>query len=426
LTKILKKKERLFIILFLVTFQTAAIFSISIVDGSEIILLVFSLILLIEIFRGREQYYFVKTPLNLLNGIFLFFIILSAINGISPRGFVVFLKSAVLFFLLVNFLYKRKLVITALKWFVIITTISAVIGVFQEIVYLYTGVPVVGFVSERQMELLFEPTSMGMALRVPAFMGSYKIFAVVLSFNLIIVINILLYSSTLLTTIREKCFLYFAVIFMFSALILTFSRDAFLGTCIALLMSVFLKWRSYVIHFIMILALLFVLGHFCGIFDSFYKGGVSFIQAKATEFGGDRIELDREGFEGFLHGPFFLIGIGTGKGGKYTSHVRRWPAHNAFILAADELGIFGLLVYLSFFIFAIFRLITINLLAKESRDKGICRGLLFGFIAYCIILQFHAGYIEVPLWLYLGIIESMALILLERHRAPMLSAETTL
>ena len=202
---------------------------------------------------------------------------------------------------------------------------------------------------------------------------------------------------------------------MFSALVLTFSKDSLLATCIALTMSVFLKWRSYVIHFIMILALLFVLGHFCGIFDPFYRGGVSFIHAKATELGEDRIEMDRQGLEGFLHGSFFLIGQGTGNGKKYTSHHRGWPAHNAFILAADELGIFGLLVYLSLFIFAIYRLIFINLAAKELQDKVISKGLLCGFIAYCIILQFHAGYIEVPLWLYLGIIESMALIILSKQ-----------
>jgi hypothetical protein len=348
----------------------------------------------------------------------LFSIILSAINGISLKALVVFLKSAVFFFLLVNFLYKRELVITALKWFIIITTISAVIGIFQEIIYFFTGAPVVGFIPKEEMEFLFDKTSIGTVLRAPAFMGGYKIFAMVLSFNLIIAINILLYSSALLTTIREKYFLYFAVISMFGALILTFSRDAFWGTCIALLMSIFLKWRSYVIHFIMILMLLSVLGHFCGIFDSFYRGGVSVIQTKATEIGDDRIGLDREGFEGFLHGSFFLIGRGTGKGGKYTPHHQGWSAHNAFILAADELGIFGLLVYLSLFIFAIYRLIFINLSAKELQDKVIGKGLLCSFIAYCMILQFHAGYVEILLWLYLGIIESMALILLERHRAP--------
>jgi cell division protein FtsW (lipid II flippase) len=208
---------------------------------------------------------------------------------------------------------------------------------------------------------------------------------------------------------------------MLSALMLTFAKDAMLALTIALLITALIRWRAFLIHWLFLFLILFVFCYYSGLLNTF----ADFISAEIT-FGEPRIriELDREGIEGFLDTDIYhmLFGAGMGYAARYTSHYRNWPAHNAFILAADEIGLLGLLAYLALYIIAGLRLISANLLARDPLDKAITRGLLCGFIGIVIQFQFYAGYIDLIIWFYLGLIESTTLILLgENEREKIVS-----
>lgn len=53
-----------------------------------------------------------------------------------------------------------------------------------------------------------------------------------------------------------------------------------------------------------------------------------------------RLQLAREGIHGFIHRHPF-IGVGVSDVYRYTSHYLHWAVHNAFIEAADAVGILG-------------------------------------------------------------------------------------
>jgi cell division protein FtsW (lipid II flippase) len=316
---------------------------------------------------------------------------------------------------MINFIRKKEFVFAFVKLFIIISSISAVIGIIQEILYLYAGYLFIGVIPPESLELMFENTSMGTFLRVPALMTSYGSISKMLVINLIMVANLLIYPNTFTKSTKSKLLLCFAFLLMLSALMLTFAKDAILALAIALLISALIRWRSFLIHWLFLFLILIGFCYYSGLLNT----SADSISAELT-FGEARVRiaLDREGIEGFLDSDIhqMLFGVGMGSGARYTSHYKNWAAHNAFILAADETGLLGLLAYLALYIIAGLRLISANLMARDPQDKAITRGLLGGFIAIVIMFQFYAGYIDLIIWFYLGLIESTTLILIGENK----------
>lgn len=414
LSRVLKNKELLFVILSIFGCQTTAI-QLGMVDLSEIVIGVFFFIFLIDIFAGKERR-FVRTPMNILNLIFLFFIIISTLNELI--GILLmrrYLKGIVLFFLMVNVLYSKELAPKFIKWLIIATSCSALIGIFQGVYYKISGIPLVGFISPKGLEVMFDSTPIGYMLRVPALMMGYREFAIILAITIIMVISLLIFPSPLIRNFKEKVFLYIACSLMFLAFLLTWSKTEAVGLFIALMVLPILKKPRYILHLaivtvLLIAFLLSLLAYLPGREDNIYA------MQEMTKTQKDRIQLAREGFEGFLHGGCFLFGKGVHRADSYTSHIRGWPAHNAFILVADEFGIFGLLIYISMLLWIIFRVITINLVIKDPAYLPIARGLLGGILMHLISGQFNASYLDPFLWLLFAITESMALIFAKKSK----------
>jgi O-antigen ligase len=402
--RIIQHKELLFILLFLTGFQTNAI-QLSIIDLSDVTVGIFTLVLLQTALVNREQR-FIRSPLVALNAIFLLCMIGSFIENVNPRTMLILVKSILLVFLMINFMRTKEFVVAAIKLFIIISTVSAMIGIVQEILYMYAGYLIVGSIPSESLAHMYE----GAFLRVPAFMTSYGTLSKMLVISLIMIANILMYPNTYVKSTKSKLLLYFAFLLMVSSLILTFAQDAWIALAIGLFVSVVIRWRSLFIHLIILLLLLIIVCYYAGFIDS----SVAFVSSELSH--GDasgRIILDREGLDGFFHADSHnvLFGTGAGNGARYTSHYEGWPAHNAFILAANEIGLLGFLSYLALYIFAAIRVLSAHAVAREPGDKALTAGLLGGFIAITVMFQFYAGYIDLILWFYIGLIESTFLIL---------------
>jgi hypothetical protein len=401
----------LFILLLLIGYQTNAVIMLFVVNGDELVIGVFALLLCLIVFVNKE-FTFTRSPINVLTLIFACAVFISLINGFSLRYFFMFLKTIMLLFLIINFVKTREHVYFFIRTFIIITAISALIGIVQEFIYIYYGYPLTGFISAKQLEMMFESTPFGRFLRVPALMLGYKVFAMILVINLLVLLNLLIYRSPYVKDAMRRRLYYFAFFIMLGALICTFSKDAWLALLAGLSLSVLIRWRSLTIHFTMVLLLIIILSHYTGLDKMAYR----FISSEIThgEARG-RIELNKEGLDGFLRSDsrYYAFGRGLGNGWRYTPHHRGWAAHNAFILAADEIGLFGFLAYMLLFLFAAYRLILANVIARQVHDKAIARGLLCGFVSIIIIMQFHSAFIEPLFWIFFGIIECFTLQLIK-------------
>lgn len=404
-SRILEKKEFLLIILYIAGYQTSSL-QLWIIDLSDIALGTYVLAILIDAFV-KEGKKFINTPIHLLNLLLLIFTLLPLINNmmIPSRTQLLFIKIILMFFLTVNSLYSKKLVIKYTKWLIIITTCSAVFGIFQEAVFLTTGIPVVGLIPADDLERMFERG----LFRVPALMLSYKVFAAILAITFIITISLLVFPNPLTRGLKKKMYLSLAAFLMFFALLLTAAQDILLGLFIASGFLLLFRKPRYLVHLTIATLLLIII--VCSFFiyspgkeDRFYHIIKDVPKEEST-----RIQLDREGIQGFVHGNYKLSG--RGRQNRYTANVHNWPAHNAFILIADETGIFGFIIYSAMFVWIIYRLITVNLVIKDPAYLPIMRGLLCGIIIYLIGAQFTASWAEPFLWILFALTESSALIL---------------
>jgi cell division protein FtsW (lipid II flippase) len=179
-----------------------------------------------------------------------------------------------------------------------------------------------------------------------------------------------------------------------------------LGFIISLFLAVLIRWSKYIIHLLICLTVGIIICYYSGLLDHLNRWVSSEITYGEQRM---RIQLNKEGIEKLFDSDLhhILFGRGIGNGIRLTSNYNRWPAHNAFILAADEVGIIGLIVYVSMFAYLTIRIIFINMFSKDDEDIAISRGLLSGFVALLVVLQFHAGFIEQIMWLFFGIVESM-------------------
>ena len=189
ISKVAENKELLFVIFYIVGYQTNSL-QLGIIDMSDLALGVFLVVVLIDAFVKEKK--FINTPINLFNLLLLVFILLPLVHlRVPSRTQFIYVKIVLMFFLMVNALYSKELVIKCVKWLIIITSFSAVFAIFQEFMWVTTGTLVTGMIPKAELKRMFE----GGLFRVPALMLSYRIFAIILAATLIITISLLIFPT---------------------------------------------------------------------------------------------------------------------------------------------------------------------------------------------------------------------------------------
>jgi hypothetical protein len=362
-----------------------------------------------------KEYKIVGSPLHFFNLALLICAILSMTNSglLIAFNMLPLVKAMIFSFFIVDIVRSKEWTVYFLKTLLVVTVLSALIGIFQEIVFLLRGTILVE-VDQKSLKFILESTPFGTFLRVPAYTGMHLFLANYLVISILIGLNAFLYFNTIMTR-REKSFLKFAIVIMAAALVLTFSKTNMLGLAFGITLSIFMKWRQRSIHFVFLLLLVLVATYYFGLWDMAYKHF-----AKDLELSGDlglRVQLMKRGIEGFIY-KYTLLGVGIGRGGEYTRDVMGWGAHNAFILAADEVGIIGFTVFLSLFMYAFYRLITAISVLKEPYEKNLVKMLLAGLTAYVVNIQFQPDFLSYYNWLLIGFIESTVIVLRKESRQP--------
>jgi len=376
------------------------------IDLGEVFIVLFLLIFLIRLFVHKNEKAII-TEVQFINLAFCFFLVLSTINAGLPTLIYVLLKSSLfilILFFFTNIIIRKNLLGFTLKWFVILTIISSAIAILQEIIYLYNGTLLIGFVDKHLLKFMVESTAHGSFLRVPAFFGFHQPFIFYLITSFLIAFNYGIYKKGIAK--KEKLFLAFSLSILLAAVLLTFSKDSLLVIVVGLTLSVFIRWPSKTIHFITSILIIFFVVSMSGFIYDIMNDLDSFITSGELSI---RIQLAREGIENiFRHS---LVGIGMTRSGIYTNNVHGWPPHNTFIQAADELGILGFFAFCSLIGYAFWRALKLNLMLKDHSElTGMCRGLLIGYIMYLISMQFHPLLENKFLWILIAFIEGAVLL----------------
>jgi hypothetical protein len=399
ISRALRHREKLFIIALLVGLHTVGLIR-GVIDTSDLIFGMIVVLWFVSVLAS-PQYKIVGAPLNLLNLALVLCAILAMINGGTNLIVLIpLIKAVVTSFLIVDIVRRKEWVIYLIRTFLIITTISALIAILQEVVFFFSGI-ILATYDPKHVRLVLESNSLGTFFRVPAFTGMHLFLANYLVISLLIILNIFLYYGKELNKKRRLTLTGMAFL-MTAAFIFTFSKSNILGLLCGVFLSVILRWRSRWIHFAVYILLALVVAYSFGlgkvVHDSFLA------QIELGKDVGLRAQLMRRGIEGFIY-KHPLIGAGLGRGRLYSQDAFEWGAHNAFILAADDLGIVGFLVFSGLFLYGFIRVITTLAVVKKPFEKAFLRTLLAALVAYVINIQFQPDFLSYYNWILLAFIE---------------------
>lgn len=394
---------RYFPLLYLVAHQFSGVTE-GPLDPTEVVTGVFILLFLTGLLIHRDQR-FISTPFNTLHLALAICFAVSLVSQFKPIDFFKNFKYFVVFFLLVNFLPRQDMSRTFLKWLVIIAVPSAVFALVQEVVWLSTHI-VLTPVPPKELEIQIEEHFGVRIYRVGAMMVSYHALALYLATAVFLSISALLWRKE--ATLLRPRWLIVGLCVISPALLLTFSNPIYIALSVGLPLLLVTRWPARGVPLALAGGLVGALALVAAI--AIVPGNVdTAVDATRTvpKSEIERIRLDRDTMEGFLHGPYFWTGRGIGAGNRYTAHSRGWPAHNAFILVAAELGVFGLLVYLMIWGLFVARVVALNIMVTGGPYLFFVRALpaiLFLFLAQ---LSFHGLYFDNLVWAIFAVVEAL-------------------
>ncbi len=314
--------------------------------------------LLLSLFFFFLSYLFEKRILNISFGdkrLFLILLLLFFFSSFS-LFFTSNLENSMLYlarfleFLCVYFLLINKIIEVKKILYIIIAVIScsAFVGIFQYLIQGSIGLQFLGevIISEEVAGISKIRLSDSFILRPYSFFPHPNVFAGFLLFNIFII-------YFLLQNLKgyEKILLYFLLFLSFLALLLTFSRTAFLAFFGAVviyftLSNLQINFKKLLLSFLII----FIVFSFFDLYSVF----LSRADLLGTESTSERIELLRISKYMFFDN-YFPVGIGdfTARMQEYTAaNLMPWqyqPVHNIYLLILNEQGIVTLFLY--FFLF---------------------------------------------------------------------------
>lgn len=401
--QIRKTFEKSFIFIFLFSYHMVNLTRISVLEITDIVVAIFTFLFFIKVFMEGDLP--IDKTLIMLSVALIFSILPSSINS---RPFIFFAswikacKMVLICLLLSACIYMKKNNIKYfVKWFIVLAVISSFIAIIQQAILLSTHYLFVGTLEPSQTKQNYELTSIGLFYRFSGFVAGYKVFSNILILALMLIWNLFLYEKTL--TNKKKALLIVSSALMIIALIFTFSKDALLVFSLGVIFSLLLKRPYLLLHLLAIFLFLFAVCIVTGILEDIYR-------ALATEFEiGEfrmRKQFLREGLYGFVY-KHPWIGVGIEQSKLYTAHFYRWPPHNGFLVALDEAGILGLLVFLLILGYTLHKTILLSKMEHGLPYKWIVRGFFAGFVCFIITINFHPTYMDNMIWIYVGVINGM-------------------
>ena len=393
-----QRKEVLFIWLLFISTQTRSITSFGRVDLSDVVIILFFVVWLLTHFFDESKK--VKlSPMTYLLLAFMLFSFISIVNKGQIGGIITLIKISLAVFFLVDIIRAEWMLYQAMKSFLVVSTVSAAIGIAQEFLYLTTGVLYIGNVDTATLSLMFQEG----ILRVPAFFGIPQALA-----NILVIAWAMIYFLLLTNPgrpFKNRKILLAMLIIVTAALILTFSRGAWLAVLIVFLIGIYLKVPARSIHITVLFITVVLASHYSGLlqiaWDTIYhkmgQGDVS-----------DRIILMRESLQG-MRQQHPWIGIGIYSGHIYTATPYHWPVHNTFLRAMVETGIIGGTIFLGVFVYLFLRIgILLSGIVNKER-KIIYKTLLLALIALSIDLLFDPFLLS-EFWLFLALVQATIMV----------------
>lgn len=371
---------------------------------------------------ARRQIRFVRSPLDLPFLCFIMATLISAIVAVNVHGNLKPLKTffptlfpMTVFYLVLHTLEDIKTLKKLITLLLVVTTLVAFYGIAQH----FWTIDWFRLSGTKSPLRTLEDTP-GSPVRAVGTFSIYMTFAGQLIMVLSLVWSFILFDQSN----RNKIPLIVSAVTMFFALLWTYTRSAWLGFALALLVLGYLRSRK--------LFLYLTLGTFAGILLIFLIQPSVLKRAESIfsfEQNMDRIYIWKSSLDMIRDYP--ITGIGQGNYNKLSREVYKKPypfknppshahAHNNLIMITVDRGILGLLAFVWLWI-TIFRetLVTLKQIPPDRYYlHALILGCLAGFIAFFIQGFFENNFgdseVAMLLWFLVGLVLIVKIKLLPR------------
>lgn len=343
----------------------------------------------------------------------IFLSILALINRPPMGGLIAISEKFVLFFVLVAIINDRKLVRLSAHTLIWTSLFSALVAIGQTVVFWVWGILWTTGIGESQAAGYLKPTPFGVMPRStgffpnPAGLNDYLLFTTCM----------VLFAITATKSIKMKWWYGLILLLNCAAITLTWSASSLSSLGVILILFFYFNRPALSIHYTATIILIGLISYWTGLMEFLYL----LMKNYASSSGEVRLRLLELAVESLSRNPFIGMGVqnfANASGNLFQEGVFTvaYPVHNAFGQMATELGLFGALIYLCIVIFIVARIIRILRIARLE-ENWIFKSHLLGMIPLIIHMFSEPMAYEGTLWLFFGIIEGSAMVLLRNEQA---------
>lgn len=345
----------------------------------------------------------IYTPLPVISFLLLLgaFIVASIVNGLvlSIVAFYTLLTKILVVLLITNLMIDYDVFKFALKCFMSIAFLSAIVAVISELVYLFYGY---AFTMDQLPEFHYKHTPFGKMLRVTAFMSSSQ------NLSHLVILGASLYVFSEMSPAKKTLIL----LTMATAVLFSFSSAAYLVFGGMLALALFIRKPSRWFLYLAVISFFLLVTYETGVLKFLYQNILVKMSGKNVD---DRIEYLQVGIEALKRHPF--LGIGLKNIGRYSYT----PIHNAYAQVIVDIGIFGGMIFLFFVLYLLVTSIAWVKKLVGVEEERLVKGLLLGICALCMHFLFEPFYDNLISWMFMGFAAALPAIFLRKNQDEKLS-----
>lgn len=407
------KKSRVAIVLILILYVSAILSGVFIFQGAvtirpeNVIAPFFIIFMLLNIIVKNE-----RIKIHKISWLFILFIclnwsvsvFLSPVLSDSIKGLITL---TVLVFTFITFtmtiqLHTQSLIKISIVSFLVLGSMEALYGIISYIIYLTNGMDIGGLMYGQQ----------GLSVSVKGTFEEANIFG---AFNSIVIL--LTFSLLISRHYKNKnMILVFLLLINFSAIILSWTRSAWLGTLIGVIFILFIKGKQFV-KFKNVFLFVLIIGSVAAIikyvspsFDEL-SGSTGLFYTKIFEIfdpNSDtaiyRMGEFQDAINQWTNSPLF----GNGYLSIKVFGETKWIS-NIFLLLLDDSGIIGTLLFLSPVFYILLRCIKVSRTSRKGKKEMMLynshiTGLTAGFMSLLFIFNFTPTHTLLFFWWYMGLL----------------------
>lgn len=308
--------------------------------------------------------------------------IASMIRGRVPTffGLPALLSKYVMMILIINFLHSRRLLKTALRTFLIVAALSAVVAILSQLLFVTTGYELT---FDDSPEIHHKDTPLGRMLRATAFLPATQTLG-----HLLI--------PALALAMLMPCGPIARVLLAGLLLVgtgVTFSTGSIISAAAVVVLGLFVRRPQHSIHYLTLFAIAGLVAYFTGLIDKVYNAFVVTGSFGLTE----RVELFKGGLELVERHP--LLGMGI----QNTTRVLHLQVHNAYVQMASEAGILAGVFFTSLVVYVTVICAASAGTAPQPDDRLWLKGLAVGMVGHLIHLSATPLAAEYVSFAYMGL-----------------------